>query len=84
MTDEVEVEELADFELATKVGQAMLNVAIEMIGEADGEDFDHCNLLLCMALGVALKIGSRIDEKIGLVAAQVLTKELENERAARH
>jgi hypothetical protein len=72
----------AQLEAAEKVaidaGRRMIAVAIEMLGDAAGDDRDLGNLLLSIALGVALNIASEIDEKIPRLAAKAFLKALED------
>jgi hypothetical protein len=58
----------ADVKLVSKTGAGMVVNAIEELAEAAGDDKDLGNMLLAMALGVALNTAARIDRGIALHA----------------
>ena len=69
--------------LATRAGKAALVKAIEVIGDAvgDSDDYDRCNALLCMAIGILLNQSRNIEPKISEIAARTFLAQLEKMEA---
>ena len=59
-----------DSVIAKRAAEAALNAAFRVLGEAT-QDKDRFNMLLAVALGIALDDASGLDPRIGDLAARV-------------
>jgi len=68
MTKSLNKRELTAVRLAAS---KMLEAAIDVISEDFGDDPERCNLMMCIALGLALTRSEAIDPRIGRIAAKI-------------